>query len=96
MSVASKTALMGSRMLEIYPNLRVDFFMSDRDMLSMFFGIPKWMSPEPYKVREKAMHGIRKWQQQMQEECKGEPQDPKGEAEWELTYGSRINRARQR
>lgn len=96
MFVASTTALMGSRMLEIYPNLGEDLFVFDRDMLTMLFGIPKWVSPEPYKVREKAMRGLIKWQQQMQEECKGEPKDPEGDVDWEPIYGSRVNRARQR
>lgn len=94
--VASTTALMGSRILEVYPSLQEDFFVFDRDMLTMFFGIPKWMSPKPYKAREKALHGLTKWQQQMQEECKGEPKDPEGDTDWEPIFGSRVNRAKQR
>lgn len=93
---ASTTAFMGSRMLEVYPNLREDFFNFDRVMLTMFFGIPKWLSPKAYNVREKTLGGLIEWQQQMQEECKGNPADPDGDVDWEPVYGGRTNRARQR
>ncbi|KAK3169358.1 hypothetical protein OEA41_008741 [Lepraria neglecta] len=93
---ASTTAFMGSRILEVYPNLREDFFNFDRVMLTMFFGIPKWLSPKAYNVREKTLGGLIEWQQQMQEECKSNPADPDGDVDWEPVYGSRANRARQR
>ncbi|KAL2048850.1 hypothetical protein ABVK25_010908 [Lepraria finkii] len=93
---ASTTAFMGSRMLEVYPNLREDFFNFDRVVLTMFFGIPKWLSPKAYNVREKTLGGLIEWQQQMQEECKSNPADPDGDVDWEPVYGSRTNRARQR
>ncbi|KAK4690336.1 hypothetical protein P7C71_g6432, partial [Lecanoromycetidae sp. Uapishka_2] len=93
---ASTTAFMGSRLLEVYPNLREDFFVFDQYMLTMFFGIPKWLSPTAYKVREKALGGLVEWQRRMQEECKGTILDPDGDVDWEPVYGSRVNRARQR
>lgn len=96
MFTASTTALMGSRMLEVYPNLREDFFIFDRELLTMFFGVPKWLSPTPYRVREKALDALIEWQRRTQEECKGDPADPAGDIDWEPVYGSRVNRARQR
>ena len=93
---ASTTAFMGSRILDIFPNLREDFFDFDQHMLTMFFGVPKFLSPKPYDVREKALGGLIKWHEQMQIECKGEPMDPAGDIGWEPVYGSRANRARQR
>ena len=93
---ASTTAFMGSRLIEMYPNLREDFFAFDRYMLTMFFRIPKLLAPTAYNVRERALAGLIKWQQQMQEECNREPSDPDGDVDWEPVYGSRANRARQR
>lgn len=93
---ASTTAFMGSRLLELYPNLREDFFEFDRHMLTMFFRIPKLVSPTPYKVREEVLRGLIQWQQQMQKECRTNPVDPDCDVDWEPVYGSRANRARQR
>ena len=92
---ASTTAFMGSRLLEVYPELREDFFVFDRHPLTMFFRVPKLLSPEAYNVREKALSGLVRWQQQMQEECKSNPLDPDCDVNWEPLYGSRANRARQ-
>ena len=93
---ASTTAFMGSRLLEIYPNLPEDFFEFDRYMLTMFFRVPKLLSPTAYKVRERVLGGLIKWQQQMQKECNASIVDPDCDVDWEPLYGSRANRARQR
>ena len=93
---ASTTAFMGSRILEVYPTLREEFFDFDQHMLTLFFGLPKFLNPKPYHVRERALKGLIRWHKQMQIECKGEPVDPTGDIGWEPVYGSRANRARQR
>lgn len=93
---ASATAFMGRRILEVYPNLRADFFDFDRHMLTMFFRVPKLLNPTPYNVRERALSGLVSWQRQMLKECNGTPADPDGEVDWEPVFGSRANRARQR
>ena len=92
---ASTTALMGSRLLEVYPNLREDFFEFDHHMLTMFFRVPKFISPTAYNVRERALVGLTEWQQLMQKECNGDPVDPNHGVHWEPVYGSRANRAKQ-
>lgn len=93
---ASTTAFMGSRILEMCPNLKEDFFDFDRHMLTMFFRVPKFISPTAYNVRERALGGLMSWQEQMQKECNQSPVDPDGDVDWEPVYGSRANRARQR
>ena len=93
---ASTTAFMGSRILEICPNLRADFFQFERHMLTMFFRVPKWLSPTAYKVRERTLEGLVRWQRQMLAECNDNPADPDGSIDWEPVFGSRANRARQR
>ena len=96
MFTASTTAFMGSRILEIYPTLRKDFFDFDRYMLTMFFGIPRLFSLTAYKVRANVLAGLSQWHNQMLKECDGSPADPAGDLDWEPVYGSRANRARQR
>ena len=93
---ASTTAFMGSRLLETYPYFRKDFFDFDRYMLTMFFGLPKWLKPTAYNIRENVLSGLVEWQQKMQEECNSDPTDPDGEVDWEPVFGSRANRAKQR
>ena len=92
---ASTTVFMGSRLLEICPNFREDFFEFDRHMLTLFFQ-PKFLSSKAYSARERVLGGLIEWQQKMQEECKVHPVDPDGDVDWKPVYGSRANQARQR
>ena len=92
---ASVTALLGSRLLEVYPGLTSDFWDYDRGMLALFFGIPTVLIPKEKKALDTCMDGMVRWQNLMQEECKGTPLDPRGEVGWEPIWGSRVNRARQ-
>ena len=92
---ASTYALMGKRLLEVYPELTKEFWNYDKAMLQLFFGLPKFMIPEDYKARDRAVAGMQRWHEAVWEECKGQPADPDG-VSWEPIYGSRINRARQR
>jgi len=92
---ASVNALMGSRLLELYPTLEHDFFSFDRYMMTMFFGIPNFIAPQAYRVRTKTLDGIVQWHNKLQEEGNGTPVDPDGDVKWEPNYGSRMNRARQ-
>ena len=94
---ASTTALFGSRILEVYPELKVDFFEFDRVILSLFFGLPRFLNRKAYAVRDKALDGLRRWQEAVIEESKGEPPlEPDGEISWEPVWGSRFSRAKQR
>ena len=93
---ASAMAFMGSRLLDVCPDLRTDFFNFDRHMLTMFFRIPKIFNPTPYNVREKTLNGLITWQHLMLKECNGNAEDPEGDVDWEPVFGSRANRARQR
>jgi Cytochrome P450 len=92
---ASTIALMGQRILEIYPGFTTDFWGYDRAMLSMFFGLPRIASPQSYEAFETCMKGLTKWRKQCLEECNGAPEDPNSSRSWEPIWGSRVNRARQ-
>ena len=92
---ASTYVFMGKRVLEVYPELTKDFWEFDRAMLPLLFGLPKFVIPQDYKLRDKAVASMQRWQEVAWAECKGQPVDP-DTVSWEPIYGSRINRARQR
>jgi hypothetical protein len=92
---ASTAAFMGQRVLEIYPEMEPDFFLFDRHMLSLFFGIPKLFSFDAHKVRNRMLDRLELFNKIADEESKGTPANPQGDVKWEPIYGSRANRARQ-
>jgi Cytochrome P450 len=91
---ASTATFFGKRILEMNPRLGENFFVFDRHMLSMFFGIPKLLIPKAYASRKMVLDGMEGWHVKMMEECKNSPTDPET-VKWEPVYGSRANRARQ-
>ena len=95
MFTASTNTFMGSRLLEVYPNLREDFFEFDRHMLTLFFGVPRLIDPIAYRVRERTVQGLSEWHEKVQQECK-DPVDLGGDSAWSSIHGSRANRARQK
>lgn len=92
---ASTTALMGSKILDVIPNLENLFFTFDQSMLSLFFGLPELLVRKPAMDRNEAINALVEWQKVVQAETKGGVVDPEDSAHWEPYYGSRINRARQ-
>ena len=92
---ASTTSLFGSRALEVYPELQTDFFEFDRVILSLFFGLPRFLNRKAFEARDKVSKGMLKWQELMIKESNGKPADPDGEVDWEPIWGSRLNRAKQ-
>jgi cytochrome P450 len=94
MFTASTTALMGEKLLQMYPDLCQDFFQFDRDFLSFFFKLPPFMMRDAISNREKIFRKLEEWSKEMHELSGGSPVDPEGPA-WEPFFGSRLNRARQ-
>lgn len=96
MFASSTNALMGSRLLEVYPELPRDFFDYDSYMLTLLFGIPKFFAPDAYASLDKVMAGMLRWHKIALEECEGRPASPLDSSlKWEPIFGSRVNRARQ-
>ena len=94
MFTASTTALMGDKLLEMYPEYCEDFFKFDYDFLGFFFDLPSFMMREAVARREKILSKLEKWSKDMHEQTGGTPINPEGPA-WEPLLGSRLNRARQ-
>jgi hypothetical protein len=90
---ASTNALMGTRFLEIYPELNQDFWEFDKAFLALFFGLPKAVMKKEHAILQKCLEGTKLWHKTVYEESNGTPEDPKA-ASWEPLFGSRVNRAR--
>ena len=93
---ASTTALMGSAIFDEHPTLTEDFHAVDGAILTLFFGIPKWLNPQPYAIRAKALDGLETWLRNTSTRTHGEVPDPEGPVAWDAAWGSRANRVRQR
>ena len=94
MFTASVTALMGEKLLEMYPNWCEDFFAWDNDFLGFFFGIPPILQRKADQRRKRIYAKLEEWSLEMHRLSGGSPIDPEGPS-WEPLFGSRLNRARQ-
>lgn len=93
---ASVTTYMGELILKSYPDFAKDFATWDRGFLDLMFGLGKFMAPEAYAAREKAITGMTKWIQAMDERTEGKCPDPNSpDVPWEPNWGSRLSRGRQ-
>jgi len=94
MFTASITALMGEKLLKMYPEYCEDFYKFDKQFLGFFFRLPKFMMGDAYEVRDRIFDKLQAWSKEMHQLSGGTPVDPEGPA-WEPLFGSRLNRARQ-
>lgn len=94
MFTASTTALMGEKLLQMYPEYCRDFYQFDKEFLSFFFQLPKFMMGDAFTNRDRIFDKLQQWSKEMHKLSGGTPVDPEGPA-WEPLFGSRLNRARQ-
>ncbi|RMY75995.1 hypothetical protein D0862_13829 [Hortaea werneckii] len=94
MFTASTRALMGDKLLQMYPGYREDFYKFDARFLSFFFGLPRFLMGDAFEVRDRIFRNLERWSLEMHRLSGGVPVDPEGPA-WEPFFGSRLNRARQ-
>lgn len=92
---AAVEALCGSYLLSQYPTLVEDFWEFDRSVPMLFKGLPRWIVPKPYKVRERLLEAIKGWHRLAHEnsDCANTGAD---DAEWEPYFGSKLIRERQK
>ncbi|KAH9819862.1 25-hydroxycholesterol 7-alpha-hydroxylase-like [Teratosphaeria destructans] len=94
MFTASTTALLGERLLQMYPDFCQDFFGFDNDFMSFFFQLPSFMLRDAIKRRTRIFDNLEKWAAEMRKLSGGKAIHAEGPA-WEPLFGSRLNRARQ-
>lgn len=96
---ASTTALCGPHIFKLTPNIFkltpnfADLFWEfDANVVRLFKGIPRWVIPNSYRVRDRYVKAVKKWNLFTKENagdgCKDE--------EWEEFYGTKLMRDRAR
>lgn len=92
---AAVEAMCGSHLLSQYPKFVEDFWEFDRSVPTLFLGLPRWLTPKPYKVRERLLEAVRRWHRLAHEnsDCTKTGAD---DAEWEPYFGSKLIRERQK
>lgn len=82
----------GPYMILLNPGIVQDFWRWDGYVRLMFMGMPRWLIPEAYRLRERMVQNIRRWQKHASDNFQGP--EPDGN-EWEPFYGSKLVRHRQ-
>lgn len=90
---ASTTAVLGTKILEMNPDLAEQYWHYDAGFLPRFYGLPKWVKPEAYVGVEEIISRTERWVKHILEQC---DQSPPEEPEWEPMFGAKLVRARHR
>lgn len=91
---AAVEALCGRYLLNQYPGFVDDFWEFDRSVPTLFKGPPRWLTPRPYRVRQRLLNAIKNWHRLAREHSDFTKTGPEDE-EWEPYWGSKLMRARQ-
>ncbi|OQE26989.1 hypothetical protein PENFLA_c006G09514 [Penicillium flavigenum] len=87
-------AMMGSRILEIYPGIVEDFWKFEHQVANYSRGLPCWMIPSAYKTRERLLANIKAWNRLAN--CESDYTQHGGEGpEWDEFFGTKFIKARE-
>lgn len=90
MAEAALVALMGSRIVEINPDFWPAMWEFARLAPRLMWGLPRWVNPRPWEIREQFHHMCRRYLDSAESEF--DWNGPDVDAEWEPHYGSRMAR----
>ena len=90
MAEAALVALMGPRIVELNPDFWPAMWEFGRLARQLMWGLPQWINPQPWKIRENFHNMCRKYVDAAASEFDWSVPDP--EPEWEPIYGSRMAR----
>ena len=90
---ASTTAVLGTKILEMNPNLAEQFWEYDSGFLARFYGVPKFVKPTAYACMDEMLNQTQKWVETVLAEFHNRPPE---EPDWEPLLGSKVVRARHR
>lgn len=82
----------GPHMLSLNPTIAQDFWEFNACVRSLFMGLPSMFIPQAYKLRDKMVMNILRWQKYAKEHCEIEDLP---DVDWEPYYGSKVVRERQ-
>ncbi|KAL1605006.1 hypothetical protein SLS60_004549 [Paraconiothyrium brasiliense] len=87
---ASTTSLVGSKLLEMYPDFDVDYRVWEDNLLTLLFGTPRLFAREAYRARDACVEKLEKWLQTGYQHPMQDGEDP----DWTPYSGARIMRRR--
>lgn len=90
---ASTTAVMGTKILGMNPNLADQFWEYDAGFLARFYGVPRFVKPRAYASLDEMLDQTQKWVEHVLVEHGDSPPE---EPDWEPLLGSKVVRARHR
>jgi cytochrome P450 len=90
MAEAALVALMGSRIVQLNPDFWQAMWEFARLAPQLMWGLPRWINPEPWKIRAKFHNMCRKYVDNAAREF--DWNRPDREVGWEPIYGSRMAR----
>lgn len=86
---ASTTALCGSKLLEMFPEMQEDFWHWDDGLLAMLFGTPRLFALQAYASRDKLVSQLEQWLSAGY--AAGNIEEDK---DWEPSFGAKVVRKR--
>lgn len=87
-------ALMGSRILEIYPDIVEDFWKFEHQVANYSRGLPRWVIPSAYKTRDRLLANIKAWSQLANRKSDYTQHGEEG-PEWDEFFGTKFIKARE-
>jgi hypothetical protein len=92
---ASTTAVCGPHIFNLNPDFTTVFWEFDTHLPGLFKGLPRWMIPKAFSVRNKLKNAVMKWHNYANEHF--DWNDPElAKQEWEEYFGAKLMRDRQR
>lgn len=91
---ASVESLTGKYLLSRNPGFVDDFWEFDRSVPTLIKGLPQWLNPRPYEIRQRLLDAVKDWHttaRQYSDSAKVGVDDP----EWDPYWGSKLMRARE-
>ncbi|ESZ99173.1 hypothetical protein SBOR_0457 [Sclerotinia borealis F-4128] len=92
---ASTLALCGPHIFEIIPTLTEDFWNFDSQIGGPLKGVPRFINPGAYKIRDKLVKGIVEWHRSAEAHIDRNDEELEKKS-WEPYYGARLVRDRAR
>ncbi|KAI0126676.1 cytochrome P450, family 7, subfamily B [Xylariales sp. AK1849] len=87
---ASTTALFGSKLLDMHPDLNEDFWLWEQNLVVLLFGTPRIFAQKAYASRDSLLDKLSDW---LEEGYKHTEELP-ANTEWEPYFGARVMRER--
>lgn len=92
---AAVEALCGPHLLSQSPTFVQDFWQFVADVPTLIKGLPRWLSPRPYRTRQRLLDAVKKWHVYATTHSDFTKTGPT-DLEWEPYFGSKLIRARQK